>query len=109
MKKLFVVGCGLLICWVVYAQQRAGQQNLVITNARIIDGNGGVIARGSIVVRNGRIASAAAGNANEPGARQIDARGMTVMPGFIEDHRHLIAPDFPPGDPVKWMRDEAVA
>jgi imidazolonepropionase-like amidohydrolase len=106
MKKVFALGCLLLVFGVVYAQQQTGR-NLVITNARIIDGNGGVIARGSVVVRNGRIASVAAGNASEPGARQLDVHGMTVMPGFIDDHRHVIAADFPPGDPVKWMKDEA--
>src|SRR6476659_10901876 len=107
MKKKFVLVCLMVIGGIVYAQRQAGQ-SLLITNARIIDGNGGVIARGSVVIRNGRIASVAAGNPNEPGARQIDVRGMTVMPGFIDDHRHVIAADFPPGDPVKWMNEEAV-
>jgi imidazolonepropionase-like amidohydrolase len=108
MKKLFALFCVLLIWGVVYAQRQAGQ-NLVITNARIIDGNGGVIPRGSVVVRNGRIASVSAGNANEPGARQMDVRGMTVMPGFIDDHRHVIGGSFPPGDPAQWMKEQAVA
>src|SRR5262249_57388015 len=43
------------------------------------------------------------------GARQIDVRGMTVMPGFIDDHRHVIGGSFPPGDPAQWMKEEAVA
>jgi imidazolonepropionase-like amidohydrolase len=107
MKKLFALICLLLMWGVVYAQRQAAQ-NLVITNARIIDGNGGVIPRGSVVIRNGRIASVSAGNASESGARQIDVRGMTVMPGFIDDHRHVIGASFPPGDPVQWMKDEAV-
>jgi imidazolonepropionase-like amidohydrolase len=106
MKKLFASACLLLIWGVVYGQRQA-PQSVVITNAHIIDGNGGVIPRGSVVIRNGRIASVAAGNANEPGARQIDVRGMTVMPGFIDDHRHIIAADFPPGDPVQWMKEQA--
>ena len=108
MKKLSIVVSLLLIGGVAYSQRQAGQA-LVITNARIIDGNGGVIPRGSIVIRNGRIASVGAGNASEPGARQIDVRGMTVMPGFIDDHRHVIGATFPPGDPAQWMKDEAVA
>src|SRR5262252_6195174 len=107
MKKLFALVSLLLIWDAVYAQRQT-VQSLVITNARIIDGNGGVIPRGSIVIRNGRIASVSAGNANEAGSRQIDVRGMTVMPGFIDDHRHLIGADFPPGDPVQWMKEEAV-
>src|SRR5215510_8360626 len=108
MKKILALGCVLAMWSVLYAQRQAGQ-NLLITNARIIDGNGGVIARGSVVVRNGRIASVSAGNANEPGARQMDVRGMTVMPGFIDDHRHVIGGGFPPGDPAQWMKEEAVA
>jgi len=32
-----------------------------------------------------------------------------VMPGFIDDHRHVIGATFPPGDPVQWMKEEAVA
>src|SRR5262245_8253248 len=108
MKRLVALVSSLLIWSVVYGQRQAAQ-NLVITNARIIDGNGGVIARGSVVVRNGRIASVATGNATEPGARQIDVRGMTVMPGFIDAHRHVVGASFPPGDPARWMKEEAVA
>src|SRR5262245_32507853 len=118
MKKLFALAGLLLLVggnrptlqWgIVSAQQRQQGQSLVITNARIIDGNGGVIPRGSVVVRNGRIASVSTGPASEPGARQIDVRGMTVMPGFIDDHRHVIGGGFPPGDPAQWMKEEAVA
>jgi len=118
MKKLLAL-LGLLLIMgghrplvqtgVFSAQQRQGSQSLMITNARIIDGNGGVIPRGSVVVRNGRIASVSAGTASEPEARQIDVRGMTVMPGFIDDHRHVIGGSFPPGDPAQWMKEEAVA
>src|SRR5215831_8128942 len=107
MKRLSALICLLLIWGVAYAQRQAGQ-SLVITNARIIDGNGGVIPRGSVVVRNGRIASVSTGSASEPGARQMDVRGMTVMPGFIDAHRHVIGATFPPGDPVQWMKEEAV-
>ncbi len=75
----------------VAAAGPAAAQNLVITNARILDGTGKVIERGAVVVRDGKIASVAAGNPTPvPGARVIDARGMTVMPGFIDAHRHPI-------------------
>ena len=69
----------------------AAAQDLVITNARVIVGNGQVIERGSIVIRGGRIASVAAGAAAAaPGVQTIDAKGMTAMPGFIDGHRHII-------------------
>lgn len=65
-------------------------QNLVITNAHILDGKGGDIARGTVVVRDGMIASVGTAAArNLPGVRVIDGRGMTVMPGFIDAHRHI--------------------
>ena len=73
--------------------QDLAAQSLVITNARIIDGNGGVINRGAVVVRNGRIVSFSEGAAVVPGAVSIDAQGMTVMPGFIDSHRHVIQGD----------------
>jgi len=79
-------------------------QELVITNARILDGRGGVIERGAIVVRDGRIVSVAAGDSAVAGGERIDASGMTVMPGLVEGHRHLI-----PGgtDPAQWLATEA--
>jgi imidazolonepropionase-like amidohydrolase len=80
----------------------ASAQDLVITNARIIDGTDRVIANGSVVVRDGEIAQVTSGTANARGARVIDAQGMTVMPGFIDAHRHIIR-----GEPDAWMRDTA--
>jgi imidazolonepropionase-like amidohydrolase len=81
---------------------RAGAQDLVISNARIIVGNGSVIESGAVVVRGGRIASVGAGVATPAGVRQIEARGMTVMPGFIDGHRHIIS-----GNADQWLKDQA--
>jgi imidazolonepropionase-like amidohydrolase len=64
-------------------------QDLVITNARIIVGNGEVINQGSIVIRGGRLASVSTGPPNVSGMQAIDARGMTAMAGFIDGHRHV--------------------
>ena len=82
----------------------ASAQSLVVTNARIIVGNGQVIERGSIVVTNGRIVSVASGAASVQGSTAMDARGMTVMPGFIDAHRHII-----PGDSDAWLKQDAAA
>jgi len=64
-------------------------QDLTITNARIIVGNGAVIERGSIVVRGGRIAAVAAGAPAATSGRTIDASGLSAMAGFIDAHRHV--------------------
>ena len=86
----------------------AAAQDLVISNARIIVGNGQVIEKGSIVVKDGRIASVAEGAATAApkNAKKINVAGMTVMAGFIDDHRHLIQGRGP--DAVaKFMKDSA--
>ena len=83
------------------AARDAAAQDLVITNARIIVGNGTVIEQGSVVVRAGRIVSVAPGAAS-PGAQTIDAKGMTVMPGFIDAHRHIIQ-----GNADQWFKERA--
>jgi imidazolonepropionase-like amidohydrolase len=67
----------------------ASAQDLVVTNARILDGAGGVIDNGTVVVDDGVITSVGAGAATLDGATVIDAEGRTVMPGFIDAHRHL--------------------
>jgi imidazolonepropionase-like amidohydrolase len=81
----------------------AGAQDLVVTNARILDGAGGVIENGTVVVDDGLITSAQAGSASLAGATVIDAGGRTVMPGFIDAHRHI------GGGAPDWLDDEAPA
>jgi imidazolonepropionase-like amidohydrolase len=69
-------------------------QELTLTNARIIVGNGEVIGNGTLVVRGGRIASVSAGKPTQTAGRVIDARGGSLMPGFIDAHRHItLRPD----------------
>jgi len=64
-------------------------QDLTITNAHIVVGNGTVIERGSIVVRGGKIVSVAAGAPSTRSGQTIDANGMSAMAGFIDAHKHV--------------------
>jgi imidazolonepropionase-like amidohydrolase len=80
-------------------------QDLVINNARILDGTGNAIERGTVVVRDGRIAAVGANASGAPAnAVRIDAGGRTVMPGFIDAHRHIIQ-----GDPARWLAEQSAA
>ena len=72
----------------LYARPVAAQ-DLAITNARIIVGNGQIVNSGTIVVRGGKIVSASAGAAGTQGLRVIDAKGMSAVPGFIDAHKHV--------------------
>ena len=78
-----------LIAAAALLAQAALSQELTITNARIFTGNGQIIENGSIVVRDGKIASVAAGKPAQTAGRVIDAKGRSAMPGFIDAHRHL--------------------
>src|SRR6478736_6646767 len=69
--------------------QNVSAQDVAITNARVIVGNGTVIGSGTVIVRAGKIVSVSAGAANIQGLKTIDAKGMSVMPGFIDAHRHI--------------------
>ena len=70
-------------------------QDLAITHAHIIDGTGKIIEQGTIVIANGRIVSVGTGAAPKGTRKIIDAGGRTVMPGFIDAHRHLNAATSP--------------
>src|SRR5688572_31564087 len=102
MTRFLVLALLTVLCTVVRTSPAAAQ-DLVITNARIIVGTGATIDRGTIVVRNGRIVSVAAGAPTAQGGRTIDAKGMTALPGFIDAHRHIMG-----GNDERWFADQSV-
>jgi N-acyl-D-amino-acid deacylase len=72
------------------AARVAGQTqrvDLLIVNARIVDGTGAPARMGAIAVRDGRIVSLAAAPDTSASTR-IDAGGQVVAPGFIDVHTH---------------------
>lgn len=95
--------CFGAVCALTWFSSAAFAQELTITNARIIDGTGSVIERGAVVVTEGKIESVAAGSPAVSRGRVVDAAGKTVMPGFIESHRHPI------GGGAEWLASEAPA
>ena len=101
--KTLIAAVGVSVA-LLAASTRANAQDLVISNVRIIVGTGDVIESGTIVVRNGRLASVGAAAAAPSGAVRVDARGMTAMPGFIDGHRHIIT-----GNADQWLKDQAAA
>jgi N-acyl-D-amino-acid deacylase len=76
------LACGALQC-------HAQAYDLVIRNARIVDGTGSPWYLGDVAVKGDtivRIAPAIAAAAT----RTIDAKGLVVSPGFIDVHTHAI-------------------
>lgn len=64
----------------------------LIQDARLFLGDGTVIDRGSVLMRNGKIESVFTGDAPDAKALKaeaIEASGKTLMPGLIDVHVHL--------------------
>ena len=59
---------------------------LVVRDGTIVDGLGGAPYRGDVAVTDGMIT--AVGAVDGAGAREIDATGLLVTPGFVDVHTH---------------------
>jgi len=76
----------LLCCGALAAT--AADYDLLIRNARVIDGSGNPWYQAGIAVKDGRIA--AIGRLGDvTAARTIDARERVAAPGFIDPHTHV--------------------
>lgn len=78
---LFGVGCTA-----AFAQQTDGL--IAITDAVIFDGTGKEPYRGTVIVRDGRIANVGQDVAVPAGAKIIRAEGRALLPGFFDVHTH---------------------
>jgi imidazolonepropionase-like amidohydrolase len=61
---------------------------VAITNATILTASHGTIEKGTILIRNGKIAAVGKDVAVPAGAQVIDGNGKFVMPGIIDAHSH---------------------
>jgi imidazolonepropionase-like amidohydrolase len=73
--------------------------NLILRNARLIDGTGEIWRRAHIHVQDGRIREISSGLVLDDHARTVDLAGKTVVPGLINCHTHVCGDrlDLPPG------------
>src|SRR5947208_6471718 len=77
----------LVLLSIVPRAQAPASFDLLIRNARIVDGTGSPWYRGDLAVRGDTIARIAP-RIDTPAARVIDAGGRVVAPGFIDVHTH---------------------
>lgn len=63
--------------------------DIVIRGGQVVDGTGGEARAADVAIRDGHITEV--GRVDGIAKREIDARGMTVTPGFIDVHTHFDA------------------
>jgi N-acyl-D-aspartate/D-glutamate deacylase len=63
--------------------------DLVVRGGTVVDGSGGPARRADVAVHDGRVV--AVGAVDDSAAREIDADGLMVTPGFVDLHTHYDA------------------
>src|SRR6185369_6493947 len=63
--------------------------DVLIRNARVVDGTGAKAFQADVGVRDGTIT--AVGSTDEPARKTVDAGGLALMPGMVDVHTHYDA------------------
>ena len=85
-----VLAAATVLVFAAAAAVSAQTPTVVIHASRAFDGRGKTLDAVDITIENGRIARVGAGAVVPHGAREIDLRGSTVLPGLIDAHSHLV-------------------
>jgi dihydroorotase len=66
--------------------------DLLIKGGRVVDPQNGLDGVLDVLVRKGKVAEVGKSLKAAKGTREVDARGMLVLPGFVDLHTHLRTP-----------------
>lgn len=91
MRKFLLLLLSFFCSFFVFAQTEA---DILIRNGRLLDGTGNSWFRGDIAIKDGKILQIGPALSLKA-AKEINANGLIVAPGFIDVHTHL------EGDEVK--------
>jgi dihydropyrimidinase len=107
-------GAPLVFASCALALATAGAQQpaeLIIRNGLIVTAEGRIL--GDVRIRGEQVADFGANLAAAPGGREIDAKGMILMPGAGDTHTHLNAeppqPPRPTGNTDDYVSGSAAA
>jgi N-acyl-D-amino-acid deacylase len=90
MRRVCFLLLGSLLVSLAATTAAAADFDVLIRNARIVDGTGSPWFRGDVGLRDGRIAAMGTRLAGDA-ERVVDARERILAPGFIDVHTHIEA------------------
>ena len=89
-RRAFLAALVIVVLAPIVSAQAGGTgKTVAITNARIIPVVGAEIPKGTILIRDGKIAEIGADIAVPPGAEVVDATGLRAYPGMIDGYSQL--------------------
>ena len=95
MKSAFLLAAGVLAFSGTAYAQPAEPVTVIHAGTLIAEPGKAPLRNASVIVRGQKIEAVQPGFASVPGARIVDLRTSTVMPGFIDSHVHISGLDDP--------------
>jgi imidazolonepropionase-like amidohydrolase len=97
--------CIALLLGFAAAASAATPEIVAVKTGRLIDPKAGVVVPGAIIlIENGKVQAVGPSVAIPSGAKVIDLSSMTVLPGLMDCHTHLVGDYVNDSDPLTELR-----
>ncbi|MEN8799930.1 MAG: amidohydrolase family protein, partial [Flavobacteriaceae bacterium] len=90
MKPIKIICLILFAVSMGYAQDKEEDQFILFTNVNVWDGTAEKLTKADVLVKNNIISEVKANIKAPNGAKVIDGKGGTLMPGLIDAHTHFM-------------------